>query len=309
MKFNYLIFVLCLMAFVDSNSQTIIPLWQDSVPGNKMHQVEEIREISPWGGAKVLSGVSHPELWAFECQQKGKRPAIIICPGGGYAKEAYEHEGTQVAEWLNTLGIHAFVLKYRLPDEQICKEPTYAPLKDAQRAIQIIKGLETEINIDINKVGIMGFSAGGHLAASASNFFNQSLINNASLENIIPDFSILIYPVISMTDSLTHKGSREALLGKNASAELIDYFSIEKQVSENTPPTFILHALDDEAVSVKNTKVYVEALKEISIPVEMVLLESGGHGFGFRSDSPAFVWTDHLEKWLRDNALLNESNE
>ncbi|TRX71271.1 alpha/beta hydrolase [Carboxylicivirga sp. M1479] len=283
-------------------SQAIIPLWEGVPPRNIEHEIKEIREVSPWGGAKILSGVSEPELWFFKSKSDAECPAIIICPGGGYAKEAYEHEGTQVAEWLSQQGLHAFVLKYRLPNARICSRPTYVPLMDAQRAVQLVKELSGDYKIQVNQVGIMGFSAGGHLAASCSNLFEPVDIALGT-DPIKPDFSILLYPVISMKSELTHGGSRNNLLGKSPSKELIKQFSLEQQTSAQTPPTFICHAKDDEAVSIQNSKVYAESLNKYGVHHTFHILSEGGHGFGMRDDSPAFIWTSYLEEWLRANVL------
>lgn len=300
MKIVFSITLVCCMINLSTKAQTVIPLWKSIPPGNIKHQVKELREES-LSGAKVLSGVSIPELWFFKSNNQTKCPAIIICPGGGYAKEAYEHEGTQVAQWLNELGIHAFVLKYRLPDNRICNNSSYVPLMDAQRAIQLVRDSAESFQIDNNRIGIMGFSAGGHLAASCSNL-SEPVIDDVH-KPIRPDFSILLYPVISMKTGLTHEGSRNNLLGKNPNQELIHTFSMEKQVSSKTPPTFICHAKDDQAVVVQNTIVYVKALKEHGIDTEVHLLEEGGHGFGMHNDSPAFIWTKYLKTWLEKNIL------
>jgi acetyl esterase/lipase len=288
------------MFSLSSLAQKTIPLWPSQVPGNKDHQVREVKDISP-RGAKLLKGVSVPEMWFYKSNCAGECPAILICPGGGYAVQAYEHEGTQVAEWLNNLGIHAFVLKYRLPDERICTNPVDVPLMDAQQAIQLIRKSAVDYKIDADKIGIMGFSAGGHLAACCSNLSQSVYDPNKTLD--LPDFSILIYPVISMKNQLTHMGSRTNLLGKKPDDELIRQYSMEEKVSVNTPSTFICHAKDDEAVIAKNTIVYQQALIKNGVKVEMHLLSSGGHGFGMNADSPAIVWLDHLEMWLRKNVL------
>jgi len=299
-----IIAVLSCMINLPSAGQKVISIWEATPPSNKAHQVEETREVSPWGGAKVLSGVSIPEIWFYKCQSKKACPAVIICPGGGYAKQAYEHEGTEVAQWLNQLGINAFVLKYRLPDEETSTNPTYVPLMDAQRAIQYVKTFATKLNVDENKVGIMGFSAGGHLAASCTNLTDpvDPALGDAPIK---PDFSILLYPVISMKDELTHVGSRNNLMGNKPSDQLVNKFSMEEQVSDQTPITFICHAKDDQAVVVRNTEAYAAALMEHNIPAEVHILESGGHGFGMRQDSPAFIWTELLKQWLKQSVLTD----
>ncbi len=290
------------MTFFVLNTQAqkaIIPLYEDTIPGNKITGIKEKRDNSKSGSA-VISNITEPELWWFPARTDTARPAIIICPGGGYRYEAYEHEGKQVAEWLSDMGYQAFVLKYRLPDENLFSEATYIPLADARQAIALVRKMAKSLGTNPKKVGIMGFSAGGHLAASASTLFNHEIPYAKTGDLVRPDFSILIYPVISMTDELTHKGSREALLGNNPSQKLIDLFSLEKQVSEETPPTFILHAADDRAVPADNTRTYAKALRQKNVNVKEIILPEGGHGFGFREESPAFEWTTHLAEWLHE---------
>jgi len=284
-------------------AQQIISLWENQAPGNIAHDVVEERTIAEWGGAKILTGVSVPELWKYPSEGKGAKPAVIICPGGGYRVEAYEHEGILVAEWLNTLGIHAFVLKYRLPDERICTNAIKVPLMDLQKAMQKVRERAEQWDIDQDKIGVMGFSAGGHLAASASNLFRQPFLDDVKSSDVRPDFSILIYPVISMEDGLTHQGSKDALLGDAPDADQVRLFSMEHQVSPQTPSTFILHARDDQAVSVDNTINYTEVLKEKGVSVKQVILDEGGHGFGYNPDSPTFSWTQNLQEWLEVNVL------
>lgn len=303
MKNLGLIVIALVMGINGVVAQQVIPLWEGQVPGNIAHEVAEERTISEWGGAKILTGVSVPELWAYKSELLGALPAVIICPGGGYRVEAYEHEGTVVAEWLNTLGIHAFVLKYRLPDARICTNATEAPLMDLQRAMQVVREHAGEWHIAKDQIGVMGFSAGGHLAASASNLFAKLLVDDVKSEVVRPDFSILMYPVISMEEGLTHPGSKEALLGEAPDADQVRLFSMEQQVTKQTPPTFILHAWDDEAVSVNNTIIYTQALEEQGVSVKQVILTEGGHGFGFNPDSPTFSWTQALKDWLEINVL------
>jgi acetyl esterase/lipase len=292
------LFLLTTIMSVKAQYQTI-PLWESVPPGNKNVQTEEQRTISG-SDAKILTKVTTPELWWFQSKKEGACPAIIICPGGGYGVEAYEHEGTQVAEWLASQGFNAFVLKYRLPDETLFEQATFIPLADVRQAFLVVRNKASELKTDPNRVGVMGFSAGGHLAASAATLFDTEIPFVQSGQKVRPDFSVLLYPVISMRDSLTHKGSRKALLGENPTESMIKTFSLEEQVTPGTPPTFILHATDDPAVNIGNTLCYTEALKKNNVPVKQILLPEGGHGFGFRKESPAFIWTHHLSEWLQE---------
>lgn len=286
--------------FTSLAQDAVFPLYKGNIPGNKEVEVEEVRHVSG-SGSPMLTKVTKPELWWYSAGTESPRPAIIICPGGGYGYEAYQHEGVQVAQWLAELGYQAFVLKYRLPDETLFEQATFIPMADARQAIRLVRKMAKSVGVDAQKVGIMGFSAGGHLAASASTLFNKKIPYAKKGKTVRPDFSILIYPVISMTDELTHRGSRKALLGDAPSPEMIELFSLEKQVSPSTPPTFILHAADDKAVPVGNTNAYAAALRDNNVPVNEIILPQGGHGFGFRKESPAFQWTDHLAKWLENN--------
>ncbi|MCG8579036.1 MAG: alpha/beta hydrolase, partial [Bacteroidales bacterium] len=186
--------------------------------------------------------------------------------------------------------------------ERISSDPTFTPLTDALQSLNILHQKAGDLNIDINAIGIMGFSAGGHLAASASTLFHLERFKNQN--NRKPAFSILMYPVISMTSELTHQGSKNNLLGTNPNAQLVELFSCEKQVSDKTPPTFILHATDDMAVVVDNTHTYVSSLERFNIPHKKVIFDKGGHGFGFREGAETNKWTNSLEEWLRGLKMI-----
>ncbi len=288
-----------------SGQYTPIPLYDAPAPGYKDVQIKEKVSTSE-SGSKMVTNVTEPELWHFSAENDSVRPAVIICPGGGYRYQAFEHEGTDVAEWLVSQGFHAFVLKYRLPDENLFTDAEFIPLIDARQAILKVREKAEELNVDAGKTGIMGFSAGGHLAASASTLFDKKIPYSISGPEVRPDFSILVYPVISMTDSLTHSGSKAALLGTNPNPELVELFTLEKQVTRANPPTLIVNASDDESVIPDNTILFSDELKKHQVPVEVVILPKGGHGFGFRESSPAFEWTARLEKWLEDNIKTGE---
>jgi acetyl esterase/lipase len=224
----------------------------------------------------------------------------VICPGGGYWGIAIDHEGKQTAEWLNSIGISAFVLKYRLPDDAIMKDKSIGPLQDVQEAIRVVRRNAKEWNIDPDKIGIMGYSAGGHLASTVSTHFEEKVYDSPDTTSARPDFSILIYPVISMDSSITHWGSRINLLGEKPSAEQVKRFSNELQVSDKTPPAFLVHSLDDNAVPVQNSIYYVLSLKKYNIPCELHLYEKGGHGYGLgRSDDTESSWPEACKLWLK----------
>jgi acetyl esterase/lipase len=225
--------------------------------------------------------------------------AVIIFPGGGYRINAIKHEGWDVAKYLAENGIAAVVVKYRLPDSSTMIDPAVGPLQDAQQAISLVRQNAKAYGIDPHKIGVMGFSAGGHLAATASTHFRFA----ANPASVRPDFSILIYPVISFMDSICHKGSRENLIGKTPSEENIKKFSNELQVYEKTPPAFLVHAKDDNAVPYSNAVVYCEALRKNKVPMELVLVEKGGHGFGMYNKQSNVFWPEKLIPWLKESGF------
>jgi len=216
---------------------------------------------------------------------------VIICPGGGYSILAYDWEGTDVAKLLNANGIAAFVLKYRLPDSLSSTAPNQVPLIDAKQAMRLVREKASEWNILPNKIGIMGFSAGGHLAATLSTHFEK---------DTRPDFSILIYPVISMDKNITHMGSRTNLIGKNPTDAMIKLYSNELHVTGKTPPSFLIHATDDDGVPVENSLLYYQALKKNKVPAEMHIYPFGGHGFGLANGNKSLdSWPRLMINWLK----------
>lgn len=288
------------------SQQKEIPLWE-KVPNyieNKAHQ-EQFR-LDSNGNPNAIQKVSIPTLKIFLADNKNtNNTAVVICPGGGYSVLSHIKEGDKIAEWLNSLGITAFVLKYRLPSDIIMKDKTIGPLQDAQEAIRTVRRNAKYWNIDANKIGIIGFSAGGHLASTVSTHYNDAIYNSDEI-SARPDFSMLIYPVISMEKGITHQGSKDNLLGKNASAELIQKYSNEKQVDINTPPTILIHATDDGAVPVENSINYYLALKKNKVPAEMHVYENGGHGFGLGTKGTHTNWSKACESWLIANKFIPE---
>jgi len=304
-KFRPLLFVIIsIMSFTISTAQTVIPLYKE-VPNSKPDLNYKEKADTGKDGVIRISHVSVPEITVFKAPDRGrKNTAVIICPGGGYSILAYNLEGTDVAKILNSWGVTAVVLKYRLPDDAIMKDKSIGPLQDVQSAIQYVREHAAELKIDPQKVGIMGFSAGGHLASAASTHFERSYIDNPKNISLRPDFSILGYPVISFTDSLAHIGSRENLIGKNPPQRLIKDFSNELQVTKNTPRTFLFLAADDDVVNPENSIKYYEALIKNHVPAEMHLFQNGGHGFGTRLLEGKDNWMDLLKIWMEHNGLL-----
>jgi acetyl esterase/lipase len=295
---------LFMISYNGSVAQTVIPLYK-TIPNST--PAADYKEKADTGKDEIIriSKVSVPEITVFQpAKSSGKNPAVIICPGGGYAILAYNLEGTTVAHILNNWGVTAIVLKYRLPSDEIMKDKSIGPLQDAQRAIQYVRENAKQLNVDPQKIGIMGFSAGGHLASAASTHFNKEYIANPNHISLRPDFSILGYPVISMMDPLAHKGSRENLLGKNPSAEMIANFSNELQITKDTPPTFLVLANDDNGVNPGNSIKYYEALLKNHVPAELHVYQNGGHGFGTRILEKNDNWMDVLRVWMGHNGFL-----
>jgi acetyl esterase/lipase len=281
-------------------AQEVMPLY-DKVPGSKQANLKEVADTT--NGILRIRNVSEPTLTIYRpAAGQANGTAVIICPGGGYTLLAASHEGSDVAKLFVSWGITAFVLKYRLPNDAIMEDKTIGPLQDAQRAVQIVRQKAAGWGVNPSRIGIMGFSAGGHLAATASTHFYSPVIANEGI-SVRPDFSILIYPVISFTDSLMHKGSRDNLLGADLSPARVIAYSNEKQVKGDTPPAFLVHAGDDKTVRVGNSIAYYEALVRNKVPAELHLYQNGGHGFGMNNKTTADQWTERLKNWLKANKL------
>jgi len=251
-----------------------------------------------------VSMVTDPVLTPF-FPEKGKvnGTAVIICPGGGYSRLAMDHEGTAVAQKFAGIGVTAFVLTYRLPSDAIMVDKTIGPLQDAQRSVQILRERAQEWGINPARVGIVGFSAGGHLASTAITHFNKAVIDNQSNISLRPDFGVLIYPVISF-GSIGHTGSKDNLIGKTPTAEMIDLYSNEKQVTANTPPAFLVHAEDDKTVPVMNSIVFYEAMIKAGVKGELHLFQAGGHGFGLNNKTTKAEWFNDCKFWMDANGWL-----
>lgn len=274
-----------------------------AIPNSKPNSLKDESTVNA-GGTRLIR-VLKPTLTVFAPQNKpDKGTAVIICPGGGYSWLAYTKEGEDIAKELNSWGVTAFVLKYRLPNDTTMQVKSIAPLQDAQRAIQLVRENAAMWNIDPQKIGIMGFSAGGHLAATLSTHFRETTIENPHGTSLRPDFSILIYPVISFTDSTAHKGSRYRLLGANPTPGEILNFSNELQINANTPPAFLVHASDDATVPVQNSLAYYSALLKNRVPAELHIYERGGHGFGLHNRTTTDKWQERLRNWMLSRKLL-----
>ena len=280
-----------------------LPLYAKHIPCSSFEKIE----------GKLTDGgkdqkINTPQLWYYPSPHPKKEvAAVLVIPGGGYKNLAFEHEGIKVAEWLNKIGVSAFVLMYRTPhwESKPCK--TKVALLDAQRALQMVAENAKQWNIDNSKIGIIGFSAGGHLAATLSNHFDfNNLEKSTNKKSYGPSFCILVYPVISMKDKLTHLGSKYSLLGSSPTDEEVHFFSNELQISaEKTPPTLLIHAKDDSVVNPENSIQYYKSLQENKIPSTLHLMEVGGHGFGISStERPTQLWLALAKHWLIQRGII-----
>lgn len=292
--------IICNIVLINStilSAQEIIPLYTDGIPNSKPVVNNERSELGKDGILRI-SEVSVPALSIYMVKNQKKNPAVIICPGGGYKILAASHEGADVARALNQMGVTAFVLKYRIPDDSVMPDKSIGPLQDAQRAIQLVRENAEKWNIDASKIGIMGFSAGGHLAASASTRYDEKIIENLKQTSLRPDFSILIYPVISFMEGIKHKGSETNLLGADPTAQKLERYSNELNTSAQSPPAFLVHASDDSAVPVANSIRYYESLLRYKVYSSLIVYPRGGHGFGMNNKTTADKWMDNLKSWL-----------
>jgi acetyl esterase/lipase len=278
----------------------ILPLWEGDPPN-----FEETGEVIIFDTADIVRvrNVQKPDIAVFLPSKKNSTgEAIVICPGGGYGILAYDWEGSDIARWFNSQGIAAFVLKYRLPGSRSNVVPHKSPLLDAKRAMRQVRYHAEKWNIDPEKVGVMGFSAGGHLASTLSTHFDEGDSGNADpieRESCRPDFSVLVYPVISFTEDFQHAGSRINLIGKDADEELIKYYSNELQVTWDTPPAILIHSGDDKAVPVENSMVYYNALQKEEIASELHIYPYGGHGYSLAiGQGHLSTWPDRVIEWI-----------
>jgi acetyl esterase/lipase len=277
------------------------PLWGDSIPGPTSKDAKNVPTLTAW----------------MAPSDKANGTAVVVCPGGGYSGRATDHEGKQIAEWLNARGIHAFVLKYRTATEsQIAPPLQPGPMHDVQRAIRTVRAKAKDQGIDPKRIGVWGFSAGGHLASTAATHFDAGKADAKDpieKQSCRPDFAILAYPVISMKDGVTHKGSRHNLIGNPPDSRLVEYYSNELQVTKDTPPTFLFHTAEDKAVLIENSKLFLAALKKNGVECELYVVEQGPHGVGLGTDPKwakgapeAGTWPGKLEGWMKGRGLLDK---
>lgn len=297
------LFTIFLLAMINADAQQDMLLYNGVIPGAKVPPTTYREEsITGEDGVLRISKVTSPEMIAY-LPKKPNGTAVIICPGGGYGILSLVQEGVKVAEKLNEIGVAAFVLKYRLPSDLIMIDKTMGPLQDALQAMYLVRKNSSLWGINPAKIGIMGFSAGGHLAASVSVHYNDLKVQNQEQISLRPDFSILIYPVISF-GTVTHAGSVKNLLGENPTAAQRSYFSSQNYVNGQTPPAFLVHANNDASVPVKNSILYNEALTKFKVPAEMHIYPAGGHGFGLQNKTTKDDWFERLKNWMESNQWL-----
>jgi acetyl esterase/lipase len=286
-----------------SAAPTVMLLWPEGVPGVKQGQGPEVVTEGR------IRNISEPTLTVYgPAVDKPNGTAVIICPGGGYQFLSTSREGEQYANWLSTLGITSFVLKNRIGEYG---HP--APLQDVLRAVRLVRSRAAEFGIRPDRIGVMGSSAGGHLAASAGTLFdNPAGRTGAPLDatSARPDFMILMYPVIAMDGPAAHAGSRKALLGDEPSADTVRLLSVDRQVTPATPPTLLIHTQEDQAVPVENSILFYQALTRAHVPAEMLLFEHGSHGMGMRAGlGTTSAWPARAEDWLRERGLLTPARD
>jgi acetyl esterase/lipase len=269
-----------------------------AIPNSKPTTEEETGADTGW-----IQKVSQPYIQVYlPAKVKATGASVVIFPGGAYWGLSFEHEGVQQAKYFVDHGIAAFVVKYRIPNDLWMTDKSIGPLQDAQQAMRFARQHASEWNLDSNRMGAIGFSAGGHLASTLATRFAKPQIENPDNINLRPDFLVLVYPVISMDTKVTHLDSRKALLGEKPSQERIRFFSNELNVNASTPPTLLLHAVDDKLVDVKNSLLFLEALKQAGVPVQAHLFEKGDHGFFLMSRDR---WQESIMEWLTSNGWLN----
>ena len=301
-----IIMIFCLQLILAQKDK--ISLYPEGIPCKSNLETELDYDSS----GRIFKKVSDPEIWYYPSDKmKGKENnvAVLVIPGGGYWGLWFDKEGVDVAKWLNSIGVSAFVLKHRLPHWESKDCRSKVALMDAQRAMRIIRKNSKIWNIDSNKIGVLGFSAGGHLASTLSTHHDNGLdLSDLKIEKISsrPDFSILVYPVITMNRPYAHNGSRENLLGKIPSQEYLDYYSNDLQVREDTPPAILIHSDDDKGVLPENSIQYYLALRKYNIPAALHIWEDGGHGYGLGNDKGSIKsWAKICEEWMIQREIIN----
>jgi acetyl esterase/lipase len=299
---NRIVLIFFIFLVKISNAQQTIPLYSGKIPNSKISINEEHITANALVDT-VTRNVSIPTLTIFlPLKNLSKGSAIIICPGGGYGGLLTKREGSDVARAFANLGVTAFVLKYRLPNDAIMEDKSIGPLQDALQALKTVRQNALKWNIDASKIGIMGFSAGGHLASSAGTHFDAQIIENTENIDLRPSFMVLINPVISFSNEIGHIGSRNNLLGKSPSPEKITFFSNELHINQSSPQTFLVHTADDTVVSPENSFRFYHALRKNKVNAELHIYSEGEHGF---LNKPVFEeWFGRVVNWMKDRSFI-----
>ncbi len=300
---KYIIFaiIFCFHLNILFSQDFRLPLWEKNIPNQNEIKVKEIIETT---NAIRIKDVSNPTIEVFlptKASMTGE--AIVICPGGGYEYVVYDKEGTDVAKMMNSQGIVGIVLKYRLPKAENNIEGRLSPFLDAQRAVRLTRYHAKDWGIDSNKIGIMGFSAGGHVASTLGTHYQDNFFITDNIDSIDcrPDFMVLMYPVITFRRPYLHLGSRNNLIGENPDTSLVNYYSNELHITNNTPPTFLVHATDDHGVPVENSLMFYNNLRKHNVKCELHLFQEGGHGFGLATKKGRLAsWKDLCTSWIKE---------
>jgi acetyl esterase/lipase len=306
-KLSIVLVLLMNIFMMNGFSQTLtIKLWPDGIPGSKTDPsyVEKITTTD--GRITRCEKVVTPDLTVFlPAPEKANGAAVLICPGGGYGVLAFDHEGNAIAKWLNDNGIAGIILKYRLPSDQIMIDKSIGPLQDAQEAMRVIRRNAVSWKINPDRVGVIGFSAGGHLASTLSTHYAEKVYEVKDNTSARPNFSLLIYPVVSFDTLITHRGTRNNLIGLKPDIKQVQRFSNELQITADTPPAFLVHSADDKAVPVMNSIGYFKGLQKNNIPVELHIFQKGGHGYGLSPNGGTeSSWPALCIKWLKAMGLI-----
>jgi acetyl esterase/lipase len=285
----------------------VLKLWPDGIPGSKNDPSYVENIITTDGRVTRANNVVTPDLTVYlPDPEKANGAAVLICPGGGYGTLAFDHEGHAIAKWLNDNGIAGIILKYRLPSDKIMTDKSIGPLQDAQEAMRVIRRNAAAWKINPSRVGVIGFSAGGHLASTISTHYSEKVYDVKDNVSARPDFSLLIYPVITMDTTFTHRGTRNNLIGLDPTEKNVFRFSNEKQVNAETPPAFIVHSSDDNVVPVLNSIEYYKALVKNKVPAEYHIFQKGGHGYGLAAGKGTeSAWPDLCLNWLKKYGFTN----
>lgn len=306
-KFSIVLLILFCVIIINSTAQPLtLKLWSDGIPGSKTDPSYVEKITTAEGRITRCEKVVTPDLTVcLPSPEKANGAAVLICPGGGYGALAFDHEGNAIAKWLNENGIAGIILKYRLPSDQIMTDKKTGPLQDAQEAMRVIRRNADTWKIDNKRIGVIGFSAGGHLASTLSTHYSEKVYEVKDNMSARPDFSLLIYPVVSFDTAITHMGSRNNLIGTKPDEADVIRFSNELQIDSETPPAFLVHSADDKAVPVMNSIGYFKGLQKNGIPAEIHIYQKGGHGYGLSpGGGTESSWPDLCLQWMKQMGIF-----